>query len=768
MNGLVPGAMAAWAVTLCATVALAHDVAPSTVSRWALIGAAIAAVCALAAVAGRRWTLAAPAAVAVAALMSSASYATSMGVAPLQAVGSTVTVEATVIGDMRLRTGGPQPVLDVRAHLRSLASTHGRWEVGAPILLRLPPEAAPPIGARVAVTGTLREGDVLRGVAARIDTAGVEVLEPPGPLGDMTNAVRGALRTSLEGAPPRAAALVEGLAVGDETGQSPELAEQMRVAGLSHLTAVSGGNTSIVVGAVLLIATLLGLGLLARVAVAAVALGAFVVIVGPQPSVLRASVMGMVALLAVITGTRRTGMHALAFAVVVLLVLSPALATAWGFALSVTATAGLIVFAAPLVARWGGDSRVRRALVGALALTIGAQVATLPLMAAFGDGLSLVAVPANVLAAPAVAPVTVLGLLAAITGTFAAPMAGVLARGAEPFAAWIAWVAGWTASWPAATLPWPGGLTGAALAGVASLALGYAIARHRGRHERAGRPRVVALGAVLIAAVAVLALRVPERAGWPPPDWLMVACDVGQGDAVVLRGMTEGVIVVDAGPDPVAVNRCLSDLGVDRVDFLVLSHHHADHVDGVPGVQAGRDVRAALVSPLDEPVQQAATVRAWLSGAPVVAARAGQRFDVDGIAVSVLWPQRIIRGPESAPNNASVVLLAEVRGVRILLLGDVEVAAQVALRTSLAGPGVDVVKVAHHGSRYQDPALASWSGARVAVISAGVDNRYGHPAPETVRTWLDSGAVVARTDEAGDVAVVGPPLGVVTRGATPG
>ena len=763
MTGLMPGALAAWATALTVGLALAHGAPPEHVARAALTFAAVASACAVLAIRGRRWGPAAATAIAAAALISSASYASSMDVEPLRSAGSTVTVEASIVGDMRLRDSGPVPVLDVRAHARRITTPEGEWLIGAPVLLRLPSEAAPPIGAIVNVTGVVRPADPLRGLAARIDARGVDIIEAPGPLGAMANSVRHALGRSLDGAPPRAAALVEGLAVGDETGQPRELAEQMRISGLSHLTAVSGGNTSIVVGAALLIATLLGLGLVSRVVVAGVALGAFVVIVGPQPSVLRASVMGLVALLAVITGARRTGLHALAFAIVVLLVLSPGLATAWGFALSAAATAGLVVLAAPVVARWGGEGRVRRALVGACALTIGAQVATLPLIAAFGDGLSLVAVPANVLAAPAVAPVTVLGLLAAIAGTVSMPVGTVLARGAEPFAAWIAWVAESTSSWPAATLPWPGGIAGAGLAAIVAVAVGRAIARHRGRHERVASTRVIAVGAVLISAVAVLALRLPERAGWPPPDWIMVACDVGQGDALVLRGDTGGAIVVDAGPDPRAVDQCLSDLGLTRIDLLVLSHHHADHVDGVPGILAGREVRSALVSPLDEPIEQSARVRTWLSGAPVLAAKAGQRYDVDGISISVLWPQRIIRGPESAPNNASVVLLVESRGVRILLLGDVEVAAQVALRTSSAGPGVDVVKIAHHGSRYQDPALAAWTSARIALISVGRDNRYGHPAPETLRGWLDSGALVARTDEAGDVAIVGPRLGVVTR-----
>lgn len=765
MTGLASAALGAWATALCSTVAVARGADAGLVARIDIV-LALAATCFAAwSALRRRWAWCSIAMVVAAVLAACASYVASVTAEPLRAVGARVTVEASIIGDFRLRLGSADPRLDVRAHATYVASARGATSLGAPVVLRTDPGSPPPIGAVVQVTGKVREGDPLRGFAALIEVDHLEIIEAPGPLGAMANAVRGSLRAALAGAPPRAAALVEGLAVGDETAQPEELEEQMRISGLSHLTAVSGGNTSIVVGAVLLVATILGFGLYSRVLLAGVALGAFVVIVGPQPSVLRASVMAVVALVAIITGSRRAGLHALAFAAVVLLVLSPSLATSWGFALSVAATAGLVLLAAPLVARVHAGGRFVRAVVGALALTIGAQIATLPLIAAFGDGLSLVAVPANLLAAPAVGPVTVLGLLAAVVGTVAPVPGQMFARLAEPFAAWIAYVAEWTSGWPAATLPWPGGLPGAGLAAVVSAALVYAIRRHRGRHERSWRPRTAVVATVALAVIAIIALRVPERAGWPPPGWIALACDVGQGDAMVLRGDQGGVVVVDAGPDPPAIDRCLEDAGIDHIDLLVLSHHHADHVDGTPGVLGGRTVAAALVSPLREPTEQADRVDAWLGAMPTFTARAGDTWDIGGVALAVLWPQRIIRGPESAPNNASIVLLAEVRGVRLLLLGDVEIAAQVALRTSQAAPGVDVVKVAHHGSRYQDPALAAWTAGRIALISVGEGNRYGHPAPETVNAWQGAGAIVGRTDEAGEIAIVAEPLGVVTRRA---
>jgi competence protein ComEC len=262
---------------------------------------------------------------------------------------------------------------------------------------------------------------------------------------------------------------------------------------------------------------------------------------------------------------------------------------------------------------------------------------------------------------------------------------------------------------------------------------------------------------VLVTAVLV---RVPTP-GWPPDGWLMVACDVGQGDGLVLNtGAPHTAVVVDAGADPRLMDGCLSGLGVTRIPLVVLTHFHADHVDGLPGVLDGRAVDAVEVSRLEDPPGGVSLVRraAEASGlAPREAPYAVTRR-IGDVTLEPVWPlpgsPTVGPGDGTTANNASVVLMVRIRGVTFFLGGDLEPEGQAALQTLLPGLRVDVLKVPHHGSRYQDVAFLASLGARLAVISVGAGNDYGHPAPETVRALRSTGARVLRTDHDGSIAIV--------------
>ncbi|MDT4919727.1 MAG: competence protein ComEC [Pseudonocardiales bacterium] len=573
--------------------------------------------------------------------------------------------------------------------------------------------------------------------------------------------VRAGLRAAAAVLPDQERGLLPGLVDGDTSGLDPVLAERFRLAGLTHLVAVSGTNCSIVVGAVLLLLRRLRVRPWACALAGALTLAMFVVVARPSPSVLRAAVMALIALLALSSGRPRAGVPALAAAVLGLLLWQPTIASTPSFAMSVLATGALLLIAPG----WAVALRRRRVPAGlaeAFAVAAAAHVVTAPVVAAISGRISLVAVLANVLAEPVVAPITVLGFLAAA-------IAPVWLGGALP----LVWLAGWPCRWlvlvadyfgglSGAALPWPGGAPGGILLAATGLVIAVAAAR-------AGAGRV--LGAAAVTAFVIL---VPVRAAtssWPPADWLFAACDVGQGDALLLHAGPGAAVAVDAGPDPVLVDRCLRDLGVTRIPLLVLTHYHLDHVGGLSGLGRGRPVGQVVSGPLADPAAGVAIVGRFTAprALSVSSPPPGTRLTAGAVQLEVLGPRRWYRGTRSDPNNSSLVLLAEVGGVRILLPGDAEIEAQ----QDLVGAGVDlradVLKVPHHGSAYFDADFLAAVHAQVAVVSVGAGNDYGHPSPLLLTELARLGVPLFRTDRVGDVAVRGTRdrLSVVVHGRLP-
>jgi competence protein ComEC len=387
---------------------------------------------------------------------------------------------------------------------------------------------------------------------------------------------------------------------------------------------------------------------------------------------------------------------------------------------------------------------------------------------------------ANLLAAPALVPATVLGLVATVLSPGAPAVAHGVAWLAGLATGWIAAVARWCAALPGASLPWPGGLGGAALVAVLTgvalvVVLRRPVADGWPRAWREAGPRVVrrlrrrgvrVRALVLALVVLVVAVAVPrvlvQRSGLPA-DWDVVACDVGQGDALVVRTGPASAAVLDVGPPGDAAGRCLERLGVERVDLLVLSHFHADHVGGLDAVLAGRPVAAALVSPLGEPAPNARRALSLLDGAgvPVHVAAPGQA----GVTGTASWRVIGARAATAAgeegdgANDASVaVALRTSAGLDVVALGDLEEPGQEALLADLRATGepgaVDVLKMAHHGSASQSPGLAELLRPRVTLVSVGDDNTYGHPTDAALDLYAGLGSAVVRTDECGTAALV--------------
>ncbi|HEX2297007.1 MAG TPA: ComEC/Rec2 family competence protein, partial [Pseudonocardiaceae bacterium] len=523
----------------------------------------------------------------------------------------------------------------------------------------------------------------------------------PTVLGAPTAVQRGAerLRAGLREASadvldPGSAGLLPALVVGDTSAMLPEVKAEFRASGLTHLTAVSGANVAIVCGAVLGLAMLARAGSRTAAVLAGLALAGFVVLCRPSPSVLRAAVMGAVVLLALVLGRRRSAVPALCAAILALLLVDPALGADPGFALSVLATGALVL----LAPGWAAVLRRHRFPAGiaeAVAVPAAAHLVTAPVVAALSGEVSLVAVLANLLAAPAVAPATVLGVLAAALGALHPGAAVVLVHLAEPVVDWLVWVGRQGAAVPDGVLRWPdgagGGLALAALVVVVLLML------------RAHRMRALAAAGVLGALVVVVPTRYAPP-GWPAAGWLVVACNVGQGDAVVLAtAEPDTAVLVDAGPQDGPVSACLDRLGIRHLALVVLSHLHADHLGGLSGALRGRSVGAVALGPGRSPSWAFAELVRTTAEArvPLVALAAGQRLSWPGLVLDVLAPQRIPppRGDQDAEvdgtvvNNTSVVLRASTPAGSVLLTGDVELEAQADLLAAGIDLRADVLKV---------------------------------------------------------------------------
>jgi competence protein ComEC len=683
-------------------------------------------------------------------------------VAELAAAGATVSVDGVVVTDPSLRSPSVpdgEPYVIARLRVETVSGRGLSADVRTPVLLVASDHGWVDVlpGTRVELTGRL--GSIGGGDLAAV----LRTDEAPDPAGDastvsrLTEPFRGGLRAAVGGLPATPRGLVPGLAVGDESKLPEAVRDDMRVAGLTHLTAVSGLHMTILLVAVVWLARWAGVRGYGVPVVAVLALAGFTLLVRPDPSVIRAATMGLIGVLGLTVAGRKRALPALAATVVVLLMIDPWLGRSVGFSLSVLSTAGILVFA-PV---WRDAMPwLPRPLAEAIAVPMAAQVASIPVLVGFVSETSLVSVPANALVAPAVAPATLLGVLAAVIAPVLPPLAAAVAWLASWPAGWIALVAERSADLPGALLRWPAGPRSV----VASTVLVVAMIAVLPRLFR--RPMVSTGMAMLALTVLVLA----PTPGWPPRGWLLVACPVGQGDAFVVKAGTAAAVVVDAGPEPEPIAQCLDELRIEHVVLLVLTHHHADHVLGVPGVLAGRRVDEAMVSPLSEPTEPAQQVAAWLAGAgvPVSVGTAGEERLVGAdLRLRVVWPVRIIGAGEPAANDASVVLDVVVGDVRVLLTGDIEPPAQRALRRAEPGLRADVLKVPHHGSRFQDPPFLAGLGARLALIGVGADNRHRHPAPETIELLESLGVLIGRTDLDGAVAVVRTPdgeLGLVTRG----
>lgn len=562
-----------------------------------------------------------------------------------------------------------------------------------------------------------------------------------------------------KGMPAREAALARGFVLGEDEQVDDQTTDDFRRSGLSHLLAVSGQNVALLALLAMPVLAALGMPLRTRLVWLLGLIAVYVPLAGAGPSIQRAAIMGGLSVLATLAGRRTSRLYALAIAAVVLLVIEPRIAADIGWQLSFAAVLGILMFAAPLRGVLGdrlGMHGWRRPLIEGAAMTTAATIATAPLIAFHFEAVSTLTLLANLLALPAVAPAMWLGMLVAAAGQIPGfPVEAPNAVNAV-LLAYIAEVAAWCGR-PSWAYPHLRLGIGGLLAAYLTIAIAAILVGRFSRSPKPARPRRRTRGTrsafVVAAGVALLVLVWSGGGGTgqaqaPPVGLRVSVLDVGQGDAILLQPAAAPALLVDGGPSGGGIAAKLRDAGVERLGAAIVTHAESDHAAGVRELFGTMPVGQVFFAARDRETLAAADA----AGVPSRRLVRGRELRSGRLRLDVLWPpvellRESVLGED--PNQLAIVMKARWGRFSMLLTADAE-AESVPLEP---GP-IDVLKVAHHGSEDGGlTALLDRSRPRLAVISVGDDNPFGHPTAAVLAALANGGVRVLRTDRDGTIVL---------------
>jgi competence protein ComEC len=631
------------------------------------------------------------------------------------------------------------------------------------------PVADLPIGAEVVATGTLAppppwEADYLAryGIrellrARRIELTGTR----RGGLSGVVDGIRSRADSALErGTPDSEAALLRGFLLGEDDRIDPATVGDFKRSGLAHLLAVSGDCVMLLalLGAGLL--ALLGVGLRARLVMICALIAIYVPVTGASPSIQRAGIMGVAGVTAMLAGRPRWRWYAALLAAALTLLLNPRSIADPSWQLSFAAVIGILFFARPirdLILRSRDVERrnpspARRAFAEGAGVTIAATVTTAPLFAHHFGAVSLAALPANLLALPAVAPMMWLGMLASILGQVPGVPVEPITGLAGLLAAYVAQIAHWLAGpdWAQVGIELPSWRAVAAaygMLGAGALVLLAFLRRRRGASSPPRPARLALAAGVVAAALIALWSGSAPGAGGPAAGLRIVVMDVGQGDSILLDPPGGAPILVDGGPPGDELVEHLESEGVSSLAAAVVTHDQSDHVGGIDELlYEGFPIHRVIYARPARDFLRAAS----FAHVRALAVSEGSEIDSGALHLEIEWPSQVaLQEAAGDPNETALVMLARWHSFSMLLTADAEAEAVP------IDPGpIDVLKVAHHGSDDAGlDALLDRTVPRLAVLSVGADNPYGHPTPETLGTLLQHGIPTLRTDLHGDVEI---------------
>ena len=561
--------------------------------------------------------------------------------------------------------------------------------------------------------------------------------------------------------------LAQALLLGLRTELPQDLKESFRTAGMSHLLAISGLHVGIVMAMILgLASAIAGRGSLLAFLAPALVVWSYAILSGLDPPVVRAAIMGSLVLAQTLLGRGMRGITALVLAAAVMVCAQPGLLGNLSFQLSFTAMAGVIV-ALPIitaltaavtaslsssgswVANWGGYGL--SLLVASTVISTTTTLATLPLVAMHFGAIPIMSVPATILAMPAM-PAALVGAAATVSlGQIAGPLAVVLGTVSWGPLAWLTWVANSMppelipSDWltPPVALAWYLALLLLIIGASSRQARWFVSGLRRRPHWRPGAAMALLVGLAPVLAISTALFAAHWSSARPDGHLHLYVLDVGQGDAILAVTPDGRRMLVDGGPDPASVLLALGRLlpvGERTLDVVAATHLDADHVGGLIGVLGRYDARVVLQTG-DPP--GAALYPQWQRilrqhEHPAVTVSSGHRINLGKeVTLDVLHPPpgALPAGVSQSANNRSMVMRLVYGEVSFLLTGDIEQDVERHLADTLGSRlDADVLKVGHHGSRSStSPGFLRMVDPHSAAISAGRDNRYGHPVSEVMQ-----------------------------------
>jgi competence protein ComEC len=621
------------------------------------------------------------------------------------------------------------------------------------------------VGSEVSAAGVLVPPEAWRraylrrqGIAMVLRTDRIDDgLARRGGFAGWVDGIRDRAEAALErGMPEREAALARGFVLGEDDRIDRRTRDDFQRSNLTHLLAVSGENVILLCVLAWPLLAVIGLTLRARLVGALCLIAIYVPVTGAGPSIQRAGVMGAAGLIAALADRPRSRWYAVLLAAAVTLAVNPRADGDVGWQLSFAAVIGILLWSRRLVALISGEAErgsARRGLAEAVAVTVAATVATAPLMAAAFDQFSPAALPANVLAAPAVAPAMWLGMLTGILGQLPAIPVEPLNWLDSLCLAYTAQIAHWLAAPDWALLAVHLGSIWSVVGTYAALLLGMEILlrwlalRRDGEASGflsgiPGRPAVVL--AIALALLVAWQLRPKAQPATATEDLVVRVFDVGQGDSILLQPPGAEPVLVDTGPPGDDVENRLRELGIDRLGAIVISHDQSDHAGELGELLQSIRVDRVVYGRSDARLRAAALA----AGARPFQLSEGSGLDFGALHLTALWPPReLLAETGEDANLLCLVLVARWRHFTMLLTGDAE-AESVPMDP---GP-IDVLKVSHHGSADEGlDELLERSVPKLAVISVGAGNPYGHPTSETLAELRSHQVPTMRTDREGEI-----------------